>query len=236
MPWPSIGAMEVQLLDGPMEVHAAQSAPPACGAASPSSSSNQVVPVMEQLRGLSEQDQMVLCQLCGGKVGLAKAILRGKQAGTFRCRVCHSKAEIMRKRCGGSPPSIFANMSEKDIQDFYGKTKADTPSIQREIARIHRAFKRNEKVWALGGEFRPLGYWTNLGYDEERIKANSDPGDVRECRIAGAVYRVPVMSHGERASEGTEQVDVDMATQAPSKRLRLQKGQLGRCCSRSRGI
>ena len=117
MPGPSIGAMEVQLLDGPMGVHAAQSASPECGAAGSSSSSNQVVPVMEQLRGLSEQDQMGICQLCGGKVGLAKATLRGKQAGTFRCRVCHSKTEIMRKRCGGFPPSVVANMSEKDIRD-----------------------------------------------------------------------------------------------------------------------
>ena len=76
----------------------------------------------------------------------------------------------------------------------------------------------------MGGEFRPLGYWKKLGYDDDRIAANSDPDDVRECRVAGKVYRVPVMSHGERGSEGREEVDQQRISQKPTRRLQLKRG------------
>ena len=182
-------------------------------------------PVMSQLHRLSDAShQMVLCNSCGGKVELEKAIIRGKQTGTFRCKVCHSKCELMRRKCGGFPPDVFAAMTEQQKQDFFNKTQSTKSALQSQLASIRRSFKRNEKVWACGGEFRPLGYWKTMGYDEERIAANSDPDDVRECRIAGTVYRVPVMSHGERSSEVTEEINEQRVAQAPAKRLQLKSG------------
>ena len=216
-PVPSVGAVEVC---------AAQSAPTLPVPSTPEAgSSSLVVPVMDELRRLSDKcEQMVLCNLCGGKVELSKSIIRSKQAGTFRCKVCHSKCEIIRRKCGGFPPDVFANLTEQQKQDFFTRTKGTAMSLQSELQRINTAFKRTEKTWALGGEFRPLGYWKTLGYDEKRIEANSDPDDVRECRVAGTVYRVPVMSHGKRHSNGTEEVDQQRISQTPAKRLQLKGG------------
>ena len=222
---PSAAAKPMQPVDA-VEVCAAQSAPALLGPPTPKAeSSSPLVPVMEELRHLSEKaEQMVLCNLCGAKVELAKTIVRGKQAGTFRCKVCHSKCELMRRKCGGFPPPVFAQMTEEQKKAFFIKTRSSSSSLQSELQTIITAFKRTEKTWALGGEFRPLGYWKNLGCDVERIAANSDPDDVRECRVAGKVYRVPVMSHGERSSEGTEEVDQQRISQKPTQRLQLKRG------------
>ena len=205
---------------------AAQSAPALLGPPTPKAeSSSPLVPVMEELRHLSDKcEQMVLCNLCGAKVELAKTIVRGKQAGTFRCKACHSKCEIMRRRCGGFPPPVFAKMTEEQKKDFFIKTRSCAISLQSELQRIITGFKRTEKEWSVGGDFRPLAYWKKLGYDEELIKANSDKDDIRECRVAGTVYRVPVMSHGERSSEGTQEVDQQRISQKPTGRLQLKRG------------
>ena len=42
------------------------------------------------------------------------------------------------------------------------------------------------------------------GFDIDRIKNNSKESDIRECRVLGTTYRVPIMSAGERGSKGTE--------------------------------
>ena len=54
------------------------------------------------------------------------------------------------------------------------------------------------------GEFQPLSYWANLGYDPELIKANTPP-DMQEFHPQlGQVYKVKVHKQGERHSRGTE--------------------------------
>ena len=122
---PSAAAKPMQPVDA-VEVCAAQSAPALPEPPTPKAeSSSPLVPVMEELRHLSEKaEQMVLCNLCGGKVELAKSIIRGKQAGTFRCKVCHSKCELLRRKCGGFPPAVFAEMTEEQKKAFFIRTRS----------------------------------------------------------------------------------------------------------------
>ncbi len=204
------------------EVHS-KLPPPAMPTAAPSPAMK-CMPVSRELEEAARREtDLVLCNLCGGMVELENSILRGKQTGTFRCKVCHSKAEIIRKKCGGYPPPVFAQLSEEQKHDFFSKTVSSKDSLQREINNVVRRIRREEKTWALGGEYRPLKFWENQGYCPDRIIANSEADDIRECRVAGTVYRVPVMSHGNCGSEGTETIDEQRAS-APSQRLKLKAG------------
>ncbi len=120
------------------------------------------MPVSRELEEAARREtNIVLCNLCGGMVELENSILRGKRTGTFRCKVCHSKAEIIRRKCAGYPPPVFAQLSEEQKHDFFPKTVSTKDSVQREINNVARRIGQEEKTWALGGEYRPLKFWEN---------------------------------------------------------------------------
>lgn len=58
------------------------------------------------------------------------------------------------------------------------------------------AYEDNRGVYANRGVFHPEAWWVRLGYDGERIAREAKPADIRESRMHGVCYRVPVESSG----------------------------------------
>ena len=63
------------------------------------------------------------------------------------------------------------------------------------------------------GEFQPLSYWAQLGYDAEKIQANTHPRDIKEHRQLGTTYRVVI----EKDSKALVETILRMQQLAKSK-------------------
>ena len=83
---------------------------------------------------------------------------------------------------------------------FFKKAKTCTDATgQKELYHSYL----QERVFELGGVFRPMSIWQTLGYDGRLVAIRSLPEDVRSDRIFGLVYRVPKLYVGHHGSEGT---------------------------------
>ena len=68
------------------------------------------------------------------------------------------------------------------------------------------------------GKFLPLSVYKAHGFDDEAIKANSRPENIKEHAVFGTVYRVPIMETGNR---GDRTVCRSSRVKAKAKQLSL---------------
>ena len=126
-----------------------------------------------------------------------------KVKGTYVCEVCNSKTSTLYRGFGSWPTKDFKKIPLEAQEQFYNDIKGKTG--QEVIAHAHDTLKRYEdrkEVYANNGEFRPLKYWENQGYDPEQIKANATEDERSHDRMAGDTYNVQVRSEGKPAEIG----------------------------------
>ena len=58
------------------------------------------------------------------------------------------------------------------------------------------------------GEFLPLSVWVSQGYDGTDIVANTPATDKKTHPVLGLVYRVAILSTGNRGARGTKESEV----------------------------
>ena len=158
----------------------------------------------------------VECMHCNMPVEFAKAIIRGKQAATFRCHSCHSKVNII-SRISGWPPKVFSSMTEDQKIAFMKNTAGSKGALTRQLKIEAKTFKTDVKYFDEGGAFKPLSVWAKEGYDPALIEKNTAPQNKRSCAILGVVYRVPTLSVGHRGAEGKETSEVWSGATDPQK-------------------
>ena len=64
-------------------------------------------------------------------------------------------------------------------------------------------YSTNSSYFALDGKFLLLSIWGKKGYDIAAIAAKSENSDRATCPVLGPVYRVRILSTGQRSESGT---------------------------------
>lgn len=120
--------------------------------------------------------------------------LFSKQRGTVQCSTCNSKATMLWKGFGSWPTFEFKSLPEDAQVQFWNEIQGKS-GLKELIATVENyveGYEKKEEVYANNGEFRPLKFWEINGYDTERILNEAKTDDIRETRLAGLCYRVPV--------------------------------------------
>jgi hypothetical protein len=81
-----------------------------------------------------------------------------------------------------------------------GLTGADVIKKARELL---VASESHGEYYVDGGEFLPLSVWGRRGFDENNIMMRSLKSDVREDRVLGTIYRVKILSTGNKGEATT---------------------------------
>ena len=91
-------------------------------------------------------------------------------------------------------------------QEFYKLAKSMTSEeIKALCQRTIVATKTTTTRWAENGQFLPLEVRAKAGWDAEKIKAGSDPEDIRyKPKYGRYVYRVPIEETGEGVDNKVE--------------------------------
>ena len=159
--------------------------------------------------------------------------LMSKTKQTFRCDKCNTSHATLYRGFGRWPSQEFQGLSEDVQAKFYADVQGmRATQIMEKAAQIVRQYEVREQTYADNGEYRPLGDWAVQGYDVDRIQREARPTDIKECRMAGTCYRVPVESSSMRTTFGMDRTDERkaftsaMPIQRVAKTRRLQPLQL----------
>jgi hypothetical protein len=76
-----------------------------------------------------------------------------------------------------------------------------TRGVTAAFNEYYEKYTVHEEQYEMGGHFYPLSVWNQKGYDQEVIKAQSLSSNIRDDRMWGSVYRVPILYVAERHTE-----------------------------------
>ena len=123
---------------------------------------------------------------------------------TFVCKVCNMRGQQLFRLYGQWPPREFEELT-KDAQEAFWLSLGDMKKGCEELVcntLSKNLVEREEKLSS--GEFQPLVYWEKLGYDIERIMANT-PAHMRKMSPQlGETFKVVI--HKETAGQVEEKV------------------------------
>ena len=124
--------------------------------------------------------------------------LMSKVKGTYVCGVCDSKNSTLYRGFGSWPNKEFKKIPIEAQEQFYNDIKGKSgQEVMTHAHEVLARFEEKKEVYASNGEFRPLQYWENQGYDPERIKANATEDERSHDRMAGDTYKVPVKAENK---------------------------------------
>jgi len=151
--------------------------------------------------------EVAFCNWCKSPVHMSKMRVTGKKSTRYKCNRCNSTIVKLTKALGSWPSNEFLKLDDDERAQFYNDAGAmsSTERICNLFESRIEKFKVRKDAWAYGGEYRPLGYWANLGYDTQRLAANSRDEDIIETDQAGTCYRLRVLSAGAQGESGTLQ-------------------------------
>ena len=96
-------------------------------------------------------------------------------------------------------------MSEKEKMAFFTSiaSMTKTTDVLQAAEDLLETFPQQTEFYEDGGAFQPLEFWKRLGWCPDLIVGNSKPADVQQHSLGCTVYRVKVMSTGNRGEKGT---------------------------------
>ena len=158
------------------------------------------------------EDLRMLCGDCGTEVEVMdKMRVRNKGKNVFRCPRCSSKVTQLTTELSGWPTPKFQALDDETKKKFFGGIR-DITNRKDVVARFHefmKGFEEHHKWYAEGGEFLPLSAWKVKGFDTDRIEGLSHEWDIRDCRVLGKTFRVPIYSAGTAGKKGKVREDVE---------------------------
>ena len=165
-------------------------------------------------------DPTVCCYYCGSEVEQSKCRLLAKGNVKFKCTKC-VRVDVQVDRNIGTVRDIREWPLEA-MQAFYKEAAAaSSQKITQLYEKTTSKYKQVEEFWEHGGSYLPLSVWQNQGWDIDRIKANSKPEDVRFTSQGGEVYRVRIMSAGNRGVQGDRSSNDLMASGKPPVKRKM---------------
>lgn len=128
--------------------------------------------------------ELVQCLKCGELKDPADCCRKSKK---FLCKPCNSAASMLSKACQAD----FSSMSPAKQRDFWRQAAGCS---KQELVALYKseiqATQSQEKASGSRGEFHPLTYWSQQGYDAEAIRTRSPPENIRQHPVLGEVYAV----------------------------------------------
>jgi hypothetical protein len=110
----------------------------------------------------------------------------------------------MQRTLGSWPPPFWGSITEEQKHQFWKSSGSTSGGICSELKRLESQVESNKKYNNWDGEFQPLSYWKQLGYDPELIEQNTREEDQEFNPQLGQTYRVQVHKTGSQHSRCTE--------------------------------
>ena len=114
-------------------------------------------------------------------------------------------------------------LSEKEKLELFQKTSANGQEVVKQAKMILERKGEKEDYFDDQGSFLPLSVWVAQGYDATAIAANTPAKDQKVHPVLGLVYRVPILTTGNRGAKGTKEVDV-IGSRAKMFRIAIDSG------------
>lgn len=144
------------------------------------------------------------CEMCGSACKLDRLRIASKRLGTYKCLKCLTRYSMMQRTLGSWPPPFWGSITEEQKHQFWKSAGSTSGEIFSELKRLESQVESNMKYNNWDGEFQPLSYWKQLGYDPELIEQNTREEDQEFNPQLGQTYRVQVHKTGSQHSRGTE--------------------------------
>eukprot|EP00913_Durusdinium_trenchii_P020642 g19386.t1 len=138
------------------------------------------------------------CQKCDTVVSaddiVVKHVTKGVQKKVL-CKSCHA-VQTMMARSFEEMPAGWDDLSHEDSVEFYKtmlQKKAEGPlrfqvlRAEMKAVLINRTLQETKK--GFNGEFQPLSFWSQRGYDTQRIQEKAEKMDLD---VLGPTYRVDI--------------------------------------------
>ena len=173
------------------------------------------------------QDYRVRCGDCGTDVEIDdKVRLRAKGQNKYRCSRCGVHITQLSREFGSWPTETFQALDADAKTQFYKSIRDDTNAkeIKEKCVQYLRGYEHHEDWYAEGGEFLPLGVWAKNGYNTQDIEDKSYPWDIREHRVLGTTFRVPIYSAGHRGAKGKAREEENSGAGPSRKRKATEDG------------
>ena len=149
-----------------------------------------------------------------------KTRIRSKLAGLWRCGICQTRMTQLSREHGRWPTESFKGLSAEAKQKFYEQAKdlKNCKALKTFSDGFLQKYEKHEEYYSEGGAFLPLSVWARKGWDADSIERMTLPNDIRPCRIANLVYRVPIFRAGKQGVKGSEQNDKAAFASSTKKR------------------
>ena len=161
--------------------------------------------------------EAITCTQCGEPVDtLAKGVrLMSKQAMTWRCPLCNTKCSLLSTMFGGWPVEGFKNLSLAEQKEFWASTKAEGWSLKQAVEE-QIILRRIKKKWdGYTGEFQPLSWYKNQGYDVNNFSKSLQQEWSTE--MGCMTYRVNIHGGGQQQMEEIAREEVNKLMKKPKK-------------------
>ena len=120
---------------------------------------------------------------------------------TYICPDCNCRGGQLHRLFGTWPPVEFTELSSAKQEEFWANPCDSLKAVQDLVVdtlaknQITRKAKMNE------GEFQPLEYWEKLGYDPERIRADTPENQRQWHAQLGETFNVVITKTSDGKSE-----------------------------------
>ena len=137
----------------------------------------------------------------------------GKSPGTWKCRMCNSKAVALTRRFGSWPLPGFNDLSEADKVEFWRNAKGcpDGADLEKLVEKTITISRVNHRSTDFKGEWLPLAVWQSRGWDPEVIKQTATSLNSKADPRWGMVYKVVIESDSSGARKEQTQRDTAFA-------------------------
>ena len=144
------------------------------------------------------------CEMCGSACKLDRLRIASKKQGTYKCKQCLTRYSMLQRTLGSWPPPFWGSTTEEQKYQFWKSPGTTNGELFSELKRLESQVESNMKYNNWDGEFQPLSYWKQLGYDPELIQQNTREEDQEFNPQLGQTYRVQVHKTGSQHSRCTE--------------------------------
>ena len=165
-------------------------------------------------------EEELVCRDCKLKVDPAAKGVRilTKTTKKYQCGNCNSACTVLNYALGGWPSEEFKSWDPETKVKFY-RMGLKGSDVRRNYAQTCAKKHLERKINTDAGEMRPLQYWVNLGYDENRLKTHTPKEDQTYSDQLGWQFRVNVNTRISETSVERETQDIlsKMATRTAAK-------------------
>jgi len=168
-----------------------------------------------------KHDLSLTCCDCGQECTRFRVCSKGK--GTARCAKCAYVLTRLYRANGPGGLDQLAQLTANEKHAFFLESH-EPLSAKAQKALFEKTlenYRTRERVFEMGGVFKPLGAWGMLGYDTKIIAEQSLPTDIMPHRMFGFVYRVPLLYVGDKGADGYRSSDAAHAVHSAPRPKRL---------------